>query len=118
MTASVELFQGKEKSVIIISTVRSGQQDIGFLNNPKVSIYIMQHIYASQLIWFFFQRLNVLLTRAQSLMILVGNPNVLQKDRNWYDVLKRLTKLGVVTGERFVLYSKRLSLSRKDDDGS
>lgn len=38
MTASVELFQGKEKSVIIVSTVRSGQQGIGFLDNPKVSI--------------------------------------------------------------------------------
>lgn len=38
MTASVELFQGKEKPIIIISTVRSGQQGIGFLNNPKVCI--------------------------------------------------------------------------------
>lgn len=38
MTATVELFQGKEKSVIIVSTVRSGQQGIGFLDNPKVSI--------------------------------------------------------------------------------
>jgi helicase MOV-10 len=33
---TVETFQGREKPVIIISTVRSGTDNVGFLNNPKV----------------------------------------------------------------------------------
>lgn len=38
MTASVELFQGKEKPVIIVSTVRTGRQGIGFLESPQVKL--------------------------------------------------------------------------------
>lgn len=49
----------------------------------------------------------MLLTRAQALMILIGDPNLLQKDRNWYDVLKRLSMLHVTIGERFMLTSTR-----------
>lgn len=33
---SVELFQGKEKPVIIASMVRSKMSNVGFLRNPKV----------------------------------------------------------------------------------
>jgi superfamily I DNA and/or RNA helicase len=32
--------------------------------------------------------LNVSLTRAKALMIIVGNPDTLRNDRNWYDLLK------------------------------
>ncbi|XP_044727710.1 putative helicase mov-10-B.2 [Chrysoperla carnea] len=72
---SVEQFQGEEKEVIIMSTVRS-REDVnvqnkrsilGFLTNPK--------------------RFNVSLTRAKSLLIVVGNPNVLQYDENWSDLI-------------------------------
>lgn len=51
-------------------------------------------------------------------MILIGNPNVLQKDRNWYAVLERLTKLRVMTGERFVLSSKFSTLASQEEDSS
>lgn len=44
-------------------------------------------------------------------MILVGNPNVLQKDRNWYAVLERLQRLQVIIGSRFVLAAKRPAVS-------
>lgn len=33
---SVEVFQGQEKPIIIVSTVRSQMDNIGFLNNKKV----------------------------------------------------------------------------------
>lgn len=73
---SVEEFQGQERLVIIISTVRSScsllgfdlSHNLGFLSNPK--------------------RFNVAITRAQALMIIVGNPHVLYKDTNWCALLK------------------------------
>lgn len=42
MTSSVELFQGKEKPVIIVSTVRTGRQGIGFLDSPQVKYPITE----------------------------------------------------------------------------
>ncbi|KAJ2938783.1 hypothetical protein O0L34_g3404 [Tuta absoluta] len=59
---SVEAFQGKEKRVIIISTVRSGAQ-MGFLVDD--------------------QRFNVALTRAKAKAIVIGNPLCLQRDLKW-----------------------------------
>ncbi|XP_067023721.1 uncharacterized protein [Acropora muricata] len=68
---SVEEFQGQERLVIIISTVRSNaslvgsdvRHTIGFLSNPK--------------------RFNVAITRAQALVIVIGNPHVLCQDPYW-----------------------------------
>ncbi|NWQ59485.1 SDE3 helicase, partial [Neopipo cinnamomea] len=72
---SVEQFQGQERRVILISTVRSFSSylqfdetfRLGFLKNPK--------------------RLNVALTRAKALLIVVGNPTVLSKDEHWHRFL-------------------------------
>lgn len=36
---SVEIFQGREKPIIITSTVRSNQKTIGFLGDYRVNIY-------------------------------------------------------------------------------
>lgn len=33
---SVEQFQGQEKQIIILSTVRANMKTVGFLDNPKV----------------------------------------------------------------------------------
>ncbi|XP_020627324.1 putative helicase MOV-10 [Orbicella faveolata] len=69
---SVEEFQGQERRVIILSTVRSTNKEyldmdrdfhLGFLDNPK--------------------RFNVAITRAQALLILIGNPDMLCMDTNW-----------------------------------
>ncbi|MED6239493.1 hypothetical protein ATANTOWER_007135 [Ataeniobius toweri] len=68
---SVEEFQGQERKIIIISTVRSSLSyvkmdtdfNIGFLSNEK--------------------RFNVALTRAKSLLIVIGNPVILRKDPVW-----------------------------------
>ncbi|KAI8622786.1 P-loop containing nucleoside triphosphate hydrolase protein [Chytriomyces sp. MP71] len=71
MVGTVEEFQGGEKKIVILSTVRSSGQwiekdlkfNIGFLKNPK--------------------RFNVSISRAKSLMICVGNPEILCGDPHW-----------------------------------
>ncbi|KAL4648422.1 putative helicase MOV-10 isoform X3 [Arapaima gigas] len=68
---SVEEFQGQERRVIMVSAVRSSNNyvkmdrdfRIGFLNNDK--------------------RFNVAITRAKALLIVVGNPIILNKDNTW-----------------------------------
>ncbi|NXU36060.1 SDE3 helicase, partial [Drymodes brunneopygia] len=83
---SVEEFQGQERLVILISTVRSCstylQFDqtfrLGFLKNPK--------------------RLNVAITRAKALLIVVGNPTVLSKDPHWHRLLRYCNEEGSYTG--------------------
>ncbi|XP_076162633.1 putative helicase mov-10-B.1 isoform X2 [Ptiloglossa arizonensis] len=66
---TVERFQGLEKEIIILSTVRSksfnhnGIEHIGFLSNAK--------------------RFNVALTRAKCFLIVIGNPSILCKDECW-----------------------------------
>ncbi|TPX32696.1 hypothetical protein SmJEL517_g04200 [Synchytrium microbalum] len=69
--ASVEEFQGQERRIIIISTVRSSAKyfehdsvhNLGFLRNPK--------------------RFNVAITRAKALLVVIGNPVVLSSDKHW-----------------------------------
>ena len=71
LVGSPEEFQGQERFVIIISAVRSFNSisskerklKLGFLNNPK--------------------RFNVSITRAQALLIVIGNPFMLKADECW-----------------------------------
>ncbi|TRY75130.1 hypothetical protein TCAL_00662 [Tigriopus californicus] len=78
---SVEEFQGQEMPVIIITTVRSADmsdaddgvefdilQGLGFLQSEK--------------------RFNVAMTRAQSLLIVLGDPHLLALDETWFQFLK------------------------------
>jgi len=65
---SVEQFQGQERKVIIFATTRSNSEadkrrSLGFLQNR--------------------QRMNVAITRAQALLIVIGDPEVLGKDELW-----------------------------------
>ncbi|XP_078402574.1 putative helicase MOV-10 isoform X2 [Cetorhinus maximus] len=86
---SVEEFQGQERKVIIISTVRSSSDylqmdkdfNLGFLNNPK--------------------RFNVALTRAKALLIVVGNPVILRNDPNWKRFLNYCVTKGAYTGYEY-----------------
>ncbi|XP_042656086.1 helicase MOV-10 [Tyto alba] len=83
---SVEEFQGQERRVILISTVRSCSEylqldqtfKLGFLKNPK--------------------RFNVAITRAKALLIVVGNPAVLSKDHHWQRFLRYCRDEGGCTG--------------------
>lgn len=61
---TAEFYQGREKKIIIISTVKS-QTSVGFLSSEK--------------------RLNVCITRAKSLLILVGNADTLQVNRKFQE---------------------------------
>lgn len=68
---SVEVFQGQERQAIIISTVRSNvnflssdiRRSLGFVADPR--------------------RFNVAITRAQALLVVVGDPTVLSLDPIW-----------------------------------
>lgn len=73
---TVEQFQGQEREVIIVSTVRSTVKhnefdkthSLGFLTNPR--------------------RFNVAITRAKSLLVIIGNPHIISKDPYWENLLR------------------------------
>ena len=83
---STEEFQGQERKVIIVSTVRSthqyvntdNQYKLGFLANPK--------------------RFNVAITRAKALLIIIGNLHILSQDPAWADLLTYAREQGCYTG--------------------
>ena len=83
---SVEEFQGQERQVIILSTVRSDESkvesdvfhNLGFLSNPR--------------------RFNVSITRSQALLIIVGNPFVLMKDQYWNSFMEYAIMNGCYVG--------------------
>lgn len=80
---STEQYQGREKPIVLISTVRSGTSTVGFLTNEK--------------------RLNVAITRARAMMIIVGNPDTLQLDLHWYSLLKYCVDNNAFKGSDFTL---------------
>ncbi len=66
---TAEKFQGQERKVIIASTVCSRDGALGsFVSDP--------------------QRLNVMLTRAQYLLIVVGDPHTLNNSPHWHEFIK------------------------------
>jgi helicase MOV-10 len=76
---TVDYFQGREKLVIIFSCVRSQTKTVGFLNNQK--------------------RLNVALTRAKALQIIIGNPETLRMDKYWRKLIEMCEQKNAVANE-------------------
>ena len=83
---TVEEFQGQERLIIIVSTVRSSPQivradqkhHLGFVASP--------------------QRLNVAISRARALLIIVGNPHLLCYDAYWKTLFKYCYRNGSYIG--------------------
>ncbi|XP_072500468.1 helicase MOV-10 isoform X5 [Notamacropus eugenii] len=98
---SVEEFQGQERSVLLVSTVRSSQSfvqmdfdfNLGFLRNPK--------------------RFNVAVTRAKALLIIVGNPLLLCQDPEWNLFLNFCKRNGGYTGCPFPSLEQEQSLEHQ-----
>jgi superfamily I DNA and/or RNA helicase len=101
---SVEEFQGSERPVIIISTVRSTvdhinldlKHKLGFLANKK--------------------RFNVAITRAQALLIMIGNPFTLENDPNWKSMIDYCIEGGGYTGVDYVMMEKRIESTAAVED--
>ena len=64
---TVDGFQGQERDIIIVSCVRAGKKEIGFLASP--------------------QRLNVALTRAKESLFVCGHFNTLGRASGWSDLI-------------------------------
>lgn len=78
---TVEMFQGQQKSIIIISMVKNNYDighkkdiefNIGLINNPS--------------------RTNVALSRAKALLIIIANPATMQMSPEWNYVLSNAVK--------------------------
>lgn len=76
---TVEYFQGREKLIVIVTSVRSKTTTIGFLKNEK--------------------RLNVALTRAKALLIVVGNPETLGTNKFWRKFIQMCCNHKAVVGK-------------------
>jgi helicase MOV-10 len=86
---TVEEYQGREKVVTIVTTTRTRvhvqphhrrSELVGFLSNPR--------------------RFNVALTRAQAMMIIVGDPRIWTKDPCWASMIEFGRRHRVLTGDQ------------------
>lgn len=95
---TAEVFQGQEKPIMILSTVRSGGNRLGFVNNARVcylciniflcDIYFIICNLLNYMCFFNLQRFNVMITRAKCLLVIVGDPHALQHDPNWNKLIE------------------------------
>ncbi|KAG1680363.1 hypothetical protein FOA52_015454 [Chlamydomonas sp. UWO 241] len=87
---SVEEFQGQERRVIIISTVRSSTEHLAFDTKHRLGFLRNE------------KRFNVAITRAKALVVVVGNPDVLVQDVSWRALLRYIKANGGATGGKAI----------------
>lgn len=92
---SVDEFQGSERPVIIISTVRSTVDYIAFDQKHKLGFLKNE------------KRFNVAVTRAQALLIMIGNPFTLENDSNWKAMIDHTVHFGGYTGVDYKMKEQR-----------
>ena len=85
---SVEEFQGQEKPIIIITTVRTLEEESEISKDAMRGLGFLQSE----------KRFNVAITRAMSLLIVIGDPHLLGGDPTWMAFLKHCIQLGAYTG--------------------
>lgn len=68
---TVEEFQGQERQIILVSTVRT--EAAHFNSDTKFGLGFLQCE----------KRLNVAISRARALLVVFGNKNLLNKDHRW-----------------------------------
>jgi len=91
---TVDGFQGSERDVILISCVRSGVRNIGFLEEGE--------------------RLNVALTRAKQSLVIVGNLETLKTNKMWKELIQDAESRNVVfQNEEQINLQRILSLDQK-----
>ncbi|KAF8324034.1 P-loop containing nucleoside triphosphate hydrolase protein [Clavulina sp. PMI_390] len=79
---TVEGFQAQERPAIIISTVRSSKETIIFDQKHALGFVANQ------------KRLNVAITRARGLLVVIGDPAVLSLDQTWNEFLHFVRREG------------------------
>uniref|UniRef100_A0A1A9ZI42 C2H2-type domain-containing protein n=1 Tax=Glossina pallidipes TaxID=7398 RepID=A0A1A9ZI42_GLOPL len=94
-TGAVESFQGREKPIIIVSFVRSRTETLGFLKNPR--------------------RLNVTISRAKSLLILIGNAQTLSMNEDFAHIIDMCRRHGSFRGEEFKKNPNKSFLKSMED---
>jgi superfamily I DNA and/or RNA helicase len=103
--ATIEEFQGDERRVIIISMVRASQHylnhdlkfSLGFVHNQK--------------------RFNVAVSRAMSLLICIGDPNLLSRDKYWQQFINYCLENESYNGCKFRDYNSGVVLKRSQFNG-
>lgn len=78
---TVEMFQGQQKSIIIISMVKSNY-DIGHKKDIEFNIGLIYNL----------SRTNIALSRAKALLIIISNPATMQMSPEWNYVLSNAVK--------------------------
>ncbi|XP_026807921.1 probable RNA helicase armi isoform X2 [Rhopalosiphum maidis] len=80
-TGTVEMFQGQERMIIIISIVRS-KSTVGSEKDKKFNLGFLTAK----------ERTNVALSRAKALLIIIGNPSTMQMNYYWKFILSQAIK--------------------------
>jgi superfamily I DNA and/or RNA helicase len=83
---TVEDYQGQEQRVVVVSVVRSSPKWLDWDKTNDMGILDSK-------------RFNVSITRAQALMCIVGNPQLLQMERHWRALLQYCHRKDVVIGK-------------------
>ena len=96
---TIDGFQGREKDIIIFSTVRSDITSNNNHNNSHHHQHHHHHHHGHSGIGFVSdeRRLNVAITRAKRLLIIVGNSLTLSRDSTWNNLLSSLHTRGYIT---------------------
>lgn len=72
---TVEDFQGQERQIILVSTVRTDEKQL--INDKKFGLGFLQCP----------KRMNVAISRARSLLVVFGKGKMLKQDAKWNELI-------------------------------